>query len=282
VQPVLVGPPEHLGAKLICTPLEAYEDHAPDSRAIIFCASVEHVRQTTAAFNAAGIAAEGIVADTDRATRRSMRERLTAGTTRVLVGCGVFLEGFDCAAIDCVILARSFSTVGSYLQAIGRGLRPCAATFKRSCTVLDLAGSAHQCGFGLPDEDRTWSLDGDASRRTEPLPALSRCTECMAIFRPAMSCPRCGAVRAALARVPRVLNRAERLQRIEHIPLAARDAAYLRKLQHVATSRMRLTGRFAEQWAARAFEKRFHRAPAMDVSTAHGSTHRAPAAGGTA
>ena len=188
-----------------------------------------------------------------------MRDAVTSGDVRVLVGVGVFIEGFDLPAIETVILARPFTVTGSFLQSIGRGLRPCPSTGKRRCTVIDLRGSVHL--HGLPDEDRVWSLTGAAVRRAETMPALRRCAQCLAIFRPAAKCPRCGMAALAAARIPRVLTRAEKLENWSAVPAARRDEAYLDRLRSVATARLRMPPDRARQWALDKFTKRFGRTP---------------------
>jgi DNA repair protein RadD len=253
----VVAPPDVEERGLVAEPVDAYERWAAGQRAAVFCAGVTHVHHTVATFRARGWAAEGVVADTDRATRRALRERLASGELRVLVGCGVFIEGFDAPALECVILARAFGVCGTFLQAIGRGLRLFPG--KARCTVVDLRGSVHL--HGLPDEDRVWSLDGAAVRRAETRAALRRCGECLAIFRPCAACPRCGAPARAAAKLPRVLNRAERLARLAGVPQHVRDAKYLARLEAVAIERMRKPEREARAWARAQFQRTRGRAP---------------------
>ena len=114
---------------------------------------------------------------------------------------------------------------------------------------------------GLPDEDRVWSLTG-RPRRTERLPALARCLACAAVFRPASTCPRCGEAFARGvegARLPRVLTRDERLERLSHLTQEQRDERYFRSLVNVAERRMRKRPGAARVWALAAFVKRFGR-----------------------
>lgn len=114
---------------------------------------------------------------------------------------------------------------------------------------------------GLPDEDRVWSLDGKP-RRTERLASLTRCLACAAIFRPASHCPRCGERverGAAEAKLPRVLTRDEKLERLAHLTQDERDARYFRSLVNVATTRLRRAPAAARAWARVQFHKRFGR-----------------------
>jgi superfamily II DNA or RNA helicase len=173
--------------------------------------------------------------------RRKVRELVTRGELRALVGCSAFLEGFDLPAIETVILARALGTCSSFLQAVGRGLRPSCDTGKRECVVLDLTGAAIL--HGLPADDRVWSLEGAAVRRTaEALKPLARCRACFAVFHagPA-SCPRCGDSTKGL-RLPRRATRVERaeLSRLDERPRWARDEAALRAI----SVRLLKSGRF--------------------------------------
>lgn len=252
----LVGPETYEDAGLTTTPLEAYRRWAPGTRAIVFCQNVAHAEATARSF---GDGAELIVGETRPKVRKGLRSRLDSGETSVLVGVGVFIEGWDWPACETVILARPFGVVGSFLQAIGRGLRPCPATGKQRCSVVDLRGSVHL--HGLPDEERRWSLTGQACVRTEKLPAVARCKQCLAMFRPQPICPRCGARAEALARIPRDLSRAERLEMLSDLSQSERDHRYLNTLVRVAATRMRMDDDRARRWAEAQFQKRFNRRP---------------------
>lgn len=239
---------------LLTEPVTAYErwGHGP---ALVFATSVVHAEWVAASFVARGIPAEAVTGETSREDRERLRTAIRSGALRVLVSVRVFVEGWDEPSIQTIILARDYGHVGSYLQSIGRGLRP--SPRKTHCTVIDLRGSVAL--LGLPDEDRAWSLTG-TPRRTERLDALRRCLECSAIFRPATHCPRCGArsdARAEEARLPRVLTRDEKVERWDQMPEATRERAYYNKLLHIASTRMRRSPPSAHAWAKATFRKRF-------------------------
>lgn len=261
VQPVVIAP-DVPRKGLACSPLDAYRRWSPRGTAIVFCSTVAHANQTAAEFESAGISSVVIVGDTKRAVRDSIRQRVTAGEVRVLVGVAVFLEGFDLPAVDTVILARPFSVVGAFLQAIGRGLR--VAPNKRTCTVIDLAGSA--LVHGLPDEERQWSLTGEAVLRADASVPLRRCREitCGAVFAPAARCPRCGAPAVSSTVLPRVLNAGEKLRVLDQVPLWQRDRAYLATLYGVASNRMRMDHDRATRWAEQQFRKARGRDPVLN------------------
>ena len=253
----LLAPANDTGDALAMDPVDAYRLHTPDTRAIVFATNVAHAEDIARRFIEAGIPAECVTGESPRVIRQGIRARLRSGELRVLVGVGIFIEGFDEPCIQTVILARAFTVTGAYLQAIGRGLRPFEG--KLRCTVIDLRGAVML--HGLPDEERAWSLDGTAVRRLEQMTALQKCKACLAVFRPSAACPRCGARTSADARMPRVLKRAERLERFSSFGQSDRDARYLAKLEGLARTRLRLPEHRIEAWALAKFRKQFKREP---------------------
>lgn len=272
VQYTLLAPPTLLDGELVIDPVDAVANER-DRRAIVFCRSVGHAQDVATRLIARGVAAECIVGDTDKATRDGVRARIHSWITRALVVCGVALEGFDCPSLDHVVLAAPFSTLGRFRQAIGRGLRSCPSTGKKDLLVHDLMGAVH--AHGLPDEDVRWSLEGDAAVvRTEKLPGIARCAPCGAMFRPGVArCPRCGAAPEHRVLIPRVLHRAEVIERVSHLPQAERDRRYMEGLLRKPIAQ-RMPQFRAQQWAHERFVKRFGRAPGAPVVAATGSDGR--------
>ena len=221
----ILAPAAFNESALVDGPVAAYHRDTPGRRAIVFAASVAHAHELVTRFTYAGYPAGLIIGTTKRDDRERLRSECAAGVTPVLVGVGVFVEGFDLPAIEVVVLARPFTVTGAFLQGCGRGLRPSPSTGKTRCTVLDLRGSVHM--HGLVDEARVWSLTGKAVVRTETMTSLRRCSSCLAIFRPARQCPRCGARHEAVERIPRVLRRAEKLERLNDLSQEERDARAL-------------------------------------------------------
>ncbi len=244
----VLAPPMPTEGGLAMDPVDAYVEHTPGQRAIVFAANIAHAEDLCARFATAGYPAACIIGETSRDDRRRVREALTEGTLRVVVGVSVFLEGWDVPCIEVVILARPFSHVGGFLQAIGRGLRPSLETGKTRCTALDLRGAVNL--HGLPEDDRIWSLSGAACVLAEALPALARCSSCLAVFRPRKTCPRCGADVRAEPKIPRVLSRAEKLANVSRLPRSEQDRRYLAAM---ARRRRDLEWPAAWAWAKRKF-----------------------------
>lgn len=248
--------------KLAADPVAAYLKHTPGRRAIVFAADKAEARAVVDAFEAKGVFAGLVVGETSRETRHELRERLRSGDLKVLVSVAVFQEGWDCPEVEVVILAKAFGVCAAFLQGIGRGLRPSPSTGKTSCTVIDLRGAVYI--HGLPDEDRIWSLEGKAVRRAETLTALTRCGECLAVFRPARECPRCGALCSKTAtKIARSFTRDEQLVRFDSLAPEERDRRYLQRLEGVAQKRLRLPPHRVAGWAHAQFTKRFGRAPVI-------------------
>jgi DNA repair protein RadD len=242
----------------------AYERHAPESRAIVFVSTVAQATSDVERFNARGIPAAAFVGETPREERERLRAAVTDGSVKVLVGVGAFVEGFDLPAIETVILARPFGVTGAFLQATGRGRRISPATGKSKCTVIDLYGSVIM--HGLPDDERVWSIDGTAVRRVDATTPLRRCSECLAIFRPSVCCPRCGTSSVSAPRVAQHATHAEKLVRWDQIPSHERDRRYLARLERIATTRMRMPPDRATEWALSRFAKQFGRAPGREAA----------------
>lgn len=260
----VIAPSQYIENALAAHPVKAYARHAKGLRTIVFASNKIHARDLADTFNAAGYPAAVMLGETPREEREDLRARLASGELLVLVGVDVFVEGFDVPEIECVILARAFGVTGAFLQSIGRGLRPAIWTGKRRCIVIDLRGAVYL--HGLPDEDRAWSLTGKAVRRTETITALMRCKECLAVFRPAAACPRCGEKTKGAPKVPRVLSRPEKLALLNDVPAEERDARYLSRLVWVATTRMRMPSDRAHRWAVAKFRQQFKRDPGVKAA----------------
>ena len=224
---VVLSPPTLADGALAEDPASALAHYAPGRRSLVFCSTVDQATDVAARIPGA----ELLLGETPRAQRATVRARLQSGELRAVVACSAPIEGFDAVALDCVVLARAFSTMTSYLQGVGRGMRPCPETGKRDCLVVDLVGAALL--HGLPEDERVWSLTGAACRRTaEALAPLARCKACLAVFHagPA-ACPRCG-MSTRGAKVKRRATRVERqeLARLDDRPQAVRDEIALRAI----------------------------------------------------
>lgn len=163
---------------------------------LMFCPGVEYAQKMTAALNAYdGVNAECVIGATDKDERKRIIERYKQRKTQILVGVGVFTEGFDAPGTVVVANVRPTKSESLYLQIIGRGTRPLPGTVdgwesdtgrrnaiacsdKPACIVLDFVGNAGRhklvsvadvlSGESVPAEDLSWAVE-EAAKSTEPV-----------------------------------------------------------------------------------------------------------------
>ena len=143
-----------------------YQRICPGEPAVAWCVNLAHAEHVAAEFNAQGIQTMMLSGEDDSDTRDKALRALETGRVQVITFVGILIEGVDCPAISAIILLRPTMSLSSYLQVIGRGLRP--HTFpdgrkKTRCVVLDHAGLTFK--HGLADEERDWSLDDEEAKK---------------------------------------------------------------------------------------------------------------------
>lgn len=143
-----------------------YQRICPGKPAVAWCVNLAHAEHVAAEFNAQGIKTMMLSGEDDGDTRDRALKALETGAVQVITFVGILIEGVDCPAISCIIMLRPTMSLSSYLQVIGRGLRP--HTFadgakKSNCIVLD--HSALTFKHGLADEERDWSLDDEEAKK---------------------------------------------------------------------------------------------------------------------
>lgn len=129
--------------------VSSYMDLVPESKAIVFCAGVQHANNVAASFREAQVPTEVILGETDSDLREQILQRFKTGETRILVNVGVLTEGFDEPTVQTIILARPTRSTLLYTQIVGRGTR--LHEGKPHCTVLDFADTTKgKKPLGLP------------------------------------------------------------------------------------------------------------------------------------
>jgi DNA repair protein RadD len=179
------APPRIMASReLAMSPVAAYMQRTPGQKAIVFCSTVEAARAAADEFVMRGIRARWVCGESD--DRQEVIEQFARRDFDVLVNVSILVEGFDDPGIEAAILAKRFTHVGPYLQAIGRILRPFPG--KQQATVVDLCGSA--LVHGTPDIDREYTLGGKGINRARQ--PIRQCQGCAAVFTQAGDCPFCG------------------------------------------------------------------------------------------
>jgi len=165
---------------------------APGQRGVTFAVDVEAAAEQCAAFNAAGVPAELVTAETPDAIRVRAVGRLRSGELKQLVNVDLFGEGFDLPAIEVVSMARPTASYSLFAQQFGRALRIMEG--KDRAIILDHVGNVIR--HGLPDRPRVWSLDARERRGSSTGPAaipVRACPQCTGVYeRVLLACPYCG------------------------------------------------------------------------------------------
>ena len=183
--------------------VDNYRKFADGLPAVAFCVSIAHAEHVAAEFCAAGYRAFAVSGDKKK-TPDKARERilkgLETGATQIVASCDLISEGTDIPALAAAILLRPTTSLGMYLQQVGRVLRPvkdaAGNVLKERGIILDHVGNSLR--HGMPDEARAWTLEGIVKegkrKKGEPLPPprVLNCAKCYAVHLPAPACPRCG------------------------------------------------------------------------------------------
>jgi DNA repair protein RadD len=189
--PVVGRLPEGGGSKdqLACTPFVAWSKYAEGKKSVVFCSSIIAAEEYWSEFMNGGIPCGFVTSETPFKERVDTLARYASGNLKVICNVNVLTEGWDDPATEVIILARQFGHYSGFLQAAGRGMRPFPG--KAHAVILDLCENLQR--YGLPDEDRKYSLTGKHGvSRTGEAP-LKMCPECFATLNAATRiCPQCG------------------------------------------------------------------------------------------
>lgn len=184
------------GKAIVSDIVGQWRDKAFGKRTVGFAASVKHSLMMVAEFNANGIPAVHIDANTPSEQRRQYIMNFADGYIPVIWNVDLFGEGFDLSAIagrdvpiECVIQARPTQSLSLHLQQLGRALRP----KPEPAILLDHAGNIMR--HGLPDSPFEWSLDAREKKNgggDGPALATKQCPECFFVHHAALkTCPNC-------------------------------------------------------------------------------------------
>lgn len=169
-----------------------YRKLADGCKAICYCTTLEHSRQTAAAFSAAGIPAAHIDGDTDKAERAEIVQAFRDGKVQVLCNVDLISEGFDVPDCSCAILLRPTHSLTLYIQQSMRCMRYMP---DKTAVIIDHVGNYAR--HGMPDDDREWKLDAQKKKRGQQKNTVfvKQCDECYAVMpSTATECPECGYV----------------------------------------------------------------------------------------
>ena len=159
-------------------------------RALVPSQNKAHARRIVAEFEAKGVPAAFIGDDTKEDERKRLlgwtdahgtfHEGALARGEIWALACAVLLrQGYDEPKLELILSARTLDSEPLARQYWGRGMRVCPSIGKVDCVMVDLVGGIVD-RVGLPDDERAWSLEGEACRAAgEALPACVQCRACL-------------------------------------------------------------------------------------------------------
>lgn len=158
--------------------VEHWREHAADRRTIVFCATVAHAEAVAATFREAGITADTVTGEMPGKERADLLARFDRGEVQVITNCMVLTEGFDSQPVGCIVVLRPMLHRGTFIQAIGRGLRKVdperfPGIVKTDCIILDFAGAAQR--HGSIEGDGTLPEDEDEDPGEAPYKICPSC-----------------------------------------------------------------------------------------------------------
>lgn len=172
--------------------VHSYRKYAMDTKAIYFATTIDTSKRYAAAFNAAGIRAEHIDADSSTDMRRNVAIAMARGELKVMTNVGIATEGYDLAAqaqmpvtIETVGLCRPTMSLPLLIQMEMRAMR--AKSYPG--IILDHGGCYQTHNF-LPDDDIEWSLAGGKRKEAPPIMLCDGCGA--AVPRNTAVCKHCG------------------------------------------------------------------------------------------
>lgn len=165
-----------------------YRRLSDGKQAVCYCASIEHSKNMAEQFNAAGIAAAHIDGETPKVERKAIVNRFKSGDIMILCNVDLISEGFDVPDCNTAILLRPTKSLTLYIQQAMRCMR-----YKpgKQAIIIDHVGNYAR--FGLPDQDREWSLDPakPKQKREQNEVKIRQCPECYFTHEYAPVCPHC-------------------------------------------------------------------------------------------
>ena len=186
-------------AKLIGNVTHDWCKFGEDRRTISFAVNRAHARAIEIAFNQIGVRAEYIDGSTSLDERDAIFGRLERGVTKVVSTCEAISEGWNLPCVSCCILAKPTKSLGTYIQKIGRVLRPWPEGGKTNAIVIDHSDATRM--HGRVEDPIVWTLSPDRKAKNAKQAEhdkrhhgerLVDCSNCGAIRNAGEACVNCG------------------------------------------------------------------------------------------
>lgn len=117
--------------------VKTYFELCPNEKVIVYCADVNHAYEVAATFLRYGVDAQCIEANTDKTDRSDWINDYRHGNLNVLTNYGTLTTGFDSTETSAIFIARPFRSTTTYIQTVGRGLRPSKTAYIDECSTTE-------------------------------------------------------------------------------------------------------------------------------------------------
>lgn len=188
--------------------IKHYEKLAKGKQAIVYTHSVEASENVSKAFNEAGYNSIAVSGKTPKEARETAMQAFRNGDLKIMVNCELFTEGIDLPNVDVCIMLRPTQSLSLYLQFAMRALNPREG---KTAIIIDHVGNVER--FGLPNQDREWSLQGIVKKKQTAKigePTVRVCEKCFATFWSSeRTCPGCGFTNPPTAKELEIMREAE-------------------------------------------------------------------------
>lgn len=209
---------EVLGSKIFGDAVSSYLSNANGKQAILYAHSVEYAKQYAMAFKEAGVNAASIDGKTLKAKRNQIINDFRNGKLKVLCNDSLISEGFDVPNCEVVIMCRPTASLVLYLQQSMRCMRYVDG---KQAMIIDHVGNYVR--FGLPDDDRKWSLTGRNTKDKVDAPDIHTCKYCYQVFYEWTAdnrCPYCGELKPEAD--PRTAEGKKEIEKAKMVEIANR------------------------------------------------------------
>jgi superfamily II DNA or RNA helicase len=127
--------------------VDTYLQHVPGRKAVAFAVNVRHGQDLAEEFRRRGVAAASVSGRMSNKDRDRNLQEFAEGHLQVLCACDILNEGWDCPAVEVLLMARPTLSRVIYLQQLGRGTRK--APGKECLIVFDFVDNASRYNQSL-------------------------------------------------------------------------------------------------------------------------------------
>ena len=123
---------------------EHWFSKASKLKTIFFCYSIAHAKELCTFFKEQDINSSAIYSGLSEHERARILKEFSTGKIQCLFNVFVLAEGFDEPSIECIAIVKPTTNKNTFIQMVGRGLRPCKNKMK--CLILDFGQSSLKHG----------------------------------------------------------------------------------------------------------------------------------------